>query len=419
LDGALTRGVVGLITGASGAGKSTLLRAVAERRRGAGGVVIDAAPIALEERPAVELVGATLEGAMRALARAGLGEAACFVRKPREMSDGQRARLRLALALERGAAVGGRAGALIVADEFGATLDRATARAVAALSARRVRGGGAGALLVATAHDDLSGALRADVHVRAAGAGVFERVERADEASVGEADGFEIAPGSPADLTSLGHLHYCAGAPATVVRVLAARAPGERGAVGALAVSMPTLNGSWRDVAWPGRYRSGDRRRDARRLNEEVRCISRVIVDPRLRGLGLATRLVRAYLADPLTERTEAVASMGRVTRFFARAGMTEHGLAPAARHARLAGALRRVGVEPWRLARPAALARSLEKRPGARAFLEWELRHWANESRATRRAAGAGVEGLLRLAAGRVGAPPVAYTHTRGEGGA
>src|SRR5205823_1709377 len=107
-----------------------------------------------------------------------------------------------------------------------------------------------------------------------------------------------------------------------------------------LVVSMPTLNGRWRELAWPGRFCGGDQRACARRLNEEVRTISRVIVEPRWRGLGVATRLVREYLRSPLTEKTEAAAAMGVCCPFFEAAGMRAWRLEPDRRGVRLLGAL-------------------------------------------------------------------------------
>lgn len=51
---------------------------------------------------------------------AGLNDAYLFVRKPSEMSDGQKYRLKIAKLIESGAKVW-------AADEFGAVLDRVTA----------------------------------------------------------------------------------------------------------------------------------------------------------------------------------------------------------------------------------------------------------------------------------------------------
>jgi hypothetical protein len=167
---------------------------------------------------------------------------------------------------------------------------------------------------------------------------------------------------------------------------------------GVLVVSMPSLNGRWRGAAWP-EPAGGDKRARARRLNESVRTISRVIVEPRWRGLGVATRLVREYLRRPLTERTETVAAMGAACPFFARAGMREWRLAPDRRGVRLIAALREEGMETW----------GLVGRRRVSARLEGELRLWADAARGTRGLARGPVGKLCEAAAG-VG-EMVAYT--------
>lgn len=222
-----------------------------------------------------------------------------------------------------------------------------------------------------------------------------------------------IEPGTMRDYDALAVFHYRAGPPATVARgrrgapaVLRAR-DAEAGALaGVLVVSMPTLNGLWRDLAWPGRYSTGDKRRDAARVNAELRCISRVVVDPRWRGLGVARGLVRAYLDRPLTPATEALAAIGGVCPFFERAGMTPYLLPPAPHDARLLDALWACGVEPWSLLDSAIARRTLERRP----WLERELRAWARGSPTTRRHAGADAAALARLAAARASVRITAY---------
>src|SRR5689334_14613810 len=111
----LERGKLILIAGASGSGKSTLLRAL---RRGRGRQRrchwIDLGKIRLVDRPVIDLIvdalgsreeaAAIVEG-LELLSRVGLSEVWTYLRRPRELSEGQRWRLRLALALGRAQAV--------------------------------------------------------------------------------------------------------------------------------------------------------------------------------------------------------------------------------------------------------------------------------------------------------------------------
>lgn len=225
-----------------------------------------------------------------------------------------------------------------------------------------------------------------------------------------------IAPGTTADLLALLPLHYRRRPPRGVVRILAARDEAA-GLIGVLAVSTPALNSPLRDLAWPGRYRTGHPRADACRLNAEVRTISRVIVHPSWRGRGIARRLVRTYLDRPLTPATEALAAHGRRSRFFEHAGMQRYDLPPGPARARLADAAAFVGLRAADLRNPTrALAAFTHLPPRRRALLDRELRRWADGSRGTRRLADGPIADLL-LAAGAAlrAARPCGYAHVAG----
>lgn len=246
--------------------------------------------------------------------------------------------------------------------------------------------------------------------MNAHGGTLLDRFARMPAGGVDPAMRLVLRPGAMADYHALARFHYRAGPPATVARVLAMHDPGEGSPAAVLIISMPTLEGRWRALAWPGRYTTGDKRADARRINTELRTISRLVVDPRWRGMGVGRRLVRAYLDSPLTPATEAVAAMGAVCPVFVAAGMREYRLGPDRRDARLLDALAAAGVTV------AALAWG---KPGPRhAFLERELRIWADASRTTRRLA-PGDPGIIAARAGRaLLSPRAAYAAATREGG-
>jgi ABC-type ATPase with predicted acetyltransferase domain len=141
------QGDVVYIFGQSGSGKSLLLKELVAQMRGAGTSVADLNEIVLEERPVIELVGRTTTEAADLLAKAGISDAYLYLRKPSELSDGQRYRLKLAKVMESGAEVW-------VADEFGAVLDRVTAKVIAFNMQKVARALGK-TLIVATTHTDL------------------------------------------------------------------------------------------------------------------------------------------------------------------------------------------------------------------------------------------------------------------------
>jgi len=142
------QGDVVYITGQSGSGKSLLLRELVKQMQAQGLKVADLNNVQLEERPVIELVGENTVAATDLLAKAGISDAWIYIRKPSELSDGQRYRLKLAKVMETDADIW-------VADEFGAVLDRVTARIVAFNIAKVARRNNK-TLIVATTHTDLS-----------------------------------------------------------------------------------------------------------------------------------------------------------------------------------------------------------------------------------------------------------------------
>jgi hypothetical protein len=58
-------------------------------------------------------------------------------------------------------------------------------------------------------------------------------------------------------------------------------------------------------------------------LNQNLRTISRVIIHPQFRSLGLASALVQKLCLESKTPYVEALAAMGRAHPLFQKAGMT------------------------------------------------------------------------------------------------
>lgn len=141
-------GDVFYVTGQSGSGKSTLLREMISGLMEAGVKVgsIDGV-VYQEDVPIIDQLGSNMTEATTLLAMAGISDAYLYIRTPKELSDGQRYRFRLALLLERDADVW-------VADEFGAVLDRVTAKVCAFNLQKVARNAGKG-VIVATTHTDL------------------------------------------------------------------------------------------------------------------------------------------------------------------------------------------------------------------------------------------------------------------------
>ncbi|CCG43274.1 ATP-binding cassette domain-containing protein [Magnetospirillum molischianum] len=140
-------GDVVYITGQSGSGKSLLLRELQAAMKADGLNVRNIDEVELKEEPLVDQVGTNMTEALQTLSKAGINDAYLVIRTPSELSDGQRYRLRLAKLIESNAEVW-------VADEFGAVLDRVTAKVVAFNMQKLARQLGK-TLIVATTHTDL------------------------------------------------------------------------------------------------------------------------------------------------------------------------------------------------------------------------------------------------------------------------
>jgi GNAT superfamily N-acetyltransferase len=216
------------------------------------------------------------------------------------------------------------------------------------------------------------------------------------------ADRLLLGEGSLRDYAALAEHHYRSRKPATATRVLVLTDPRPtatdrfthplcqhrdlqecRGQVVAVLVeSLPSLSCRMRDWAMHDRYRHLRPRERAVLLNREIRCISRVVVEPRWRGLGLAVRLVRHALRTATTPFTEAMAAMARVHPFFEKAGMTAYPRPPLPSHARLLAALHRVNIQPIALSCVSDVQRRIEDLPSTQqAWIANEIHCWFRQT--------------------------------------
>jgi GNAT superfamily N-acetyltransferase len=158
-----------------------------------------------------------------------------------------------------------------------------------------------------------------------------------------------IERGTRRDYGELAHLHYAPGHPATWAGIWRAvwssadcglahvhcrscrqsirrqqstvnNQPSQIIAVGVLSYPTPAHRVRERVLRLSG-PRYGEK---LRFINEHVRTISRVIVHPQFRGLGIASQLVRRICEDCPTRYVEAIAAMGEVHPLFERAGMVK-----------------------------------------------------------------------------------------------
>lgn len=303
-----------LITGPSGSGKSQSLPHVCE----AIGADPDwLPPHILDDRPILDALPGDPADAARVYSAVGLADAYTWARRRSELSVGQQARLTLAASLAT------HSGPLVV-DEWLANLDRTTARAVAWATGRLLRKQRRSAVLV-TAHDDLAADLAPDLEIRVGWSPEPQLLPRsADAHRCTVHDELRYRAGTVRDWHELRHLHYAAGDPATAQSYHAIEHIHD-GRLAAVAIlSYPDLHSAARNLATDDAYKIQGSRTAAQRLNREVLKLSRIVVAPELRGIGLAASLVQEIAARTNATWLECSTAMGRYSGFLTRIGFHE-----------------------------------------------------------------------------------------------
>lgn len=293
------------VTGESGSGKSVLLRWLERELQpdvvNIGDVVVDGS------KPLIESIGRTLSEGLELLSRVGLNDAFLFVRRFEELSDGQRYRFRLAMMIESGKQ-------FWVADEFCATLDRDTAKIVAFNVQKLARQLGK-AVFVATTHTDLFEDLTPSVWINKR----FGRELRVryfpnamnDECSLLKC--MRVKEATKPDYEKLAHFHYRSSRLPAPMKIFALKHHKETIGVIVYSYSPSTCFGRRQAL---GRVVPMDE------LNRDFAWISRVVLHPKYRSIGLGAKLVRDTLPWIRRRYVETVAVMAQYNPFFEKAGM-------------------------------------------------------------------------------------------------
>jgi N-acetylglutamate synthase-like GNAT family acetyltransferase len=272
------------------------------------------------EEVLVEGVGEDVKEAIEILSLCGLNDAFLFLRRFKELSDGQKYRYRLAKLLNN------KEKSVWIVDEFCATLDRVMAKILAYLVQKVARKAGK-TVIVGTTHDDVIEDFQPDILIRKG----FERdveVIRFDfkpkQCSV--CNSMRVEKGCIEDYERLSRFHY------------RSRGEGESEGlrmkdcykllfddqlVGVIVYSHSYLNLKPRNMIFGDRYvfTPGDLGK-ARLINEEIARISRVVIHPKFRGIGLGAFLVRETLPTVDARVVEVLAVMAKHNPFFEKAGM-------------------------------------------------------------------------------------------------
>jgi len=274
-------------------------------------------------------IGKTFKEGLELLSRVGLNDAFLFVRRYDQLSDGQKYRYRLAKLIESGAQ-------WWIMDEFCSTLDRDTAKIVAFNVQKLARQQGK-AVLAATTHTDLLEDLHPSVHIhKRFGKEITVKYypnEPAKECSLIKE--MQITEGTFDDWRRLAGFHYRSHKIAGPRKIFCLKRGDELCGVIVYCYPPPACFG--RRLVLP--------KMSMKELNEKLSIISRVVVHPKYRTIGLGVKLVRETLPSAGTPYAEMPAVMARYNPFAERAGMRKIAEQPPPKEAlRIAETLQHLG---------------------------------------------------------------------------
>lgn len=419
------------LAGPSGSGKTALLAAIA-----------DACPDAIRVEPArlpadraiVDAVAprAPLAGALEILTACGLGEPRLWLRRPCDLSDGERFRAALARAighaLGRAAHAFGRAASSgpveaqhaaqrnasrppispILCDEFTALLHRRLARAVAHNLRKLVTRRGL-VFVAAGAHEDILEDLQPDLIVRLGGDGPETQATVPRERAVSLQRQAYIEAAGVRDYAAFGTMHYrCRDGLGFVDRVFVLRRRADPDPLGILVFAHAPMELALRNRATQGRFT-----RNLRRLNREMRILRRLVMHPDVRGCGLGHWFVRRTLPRVGVRFVECLATMGAVNPVFEKSGMRLVGPCPLPRgRIKLLERLARLKIDPF----TDDFERRIACCPRVRRMVEQTIRSWvqATQSSSPYRVGGRGADELCRAFRQLIGRPAMYYLWDR-----
>lgn len=208
----------------------------------------------------------------------------------------------------------------------------------------------------------------------------------------------QIVPGCLDDYKQLVRFHYRDSrigpfASIFAIRPLNRPVQGKGETIGVIVYTMPNVGAELRNIATDNLFAGLDKRTQLALINKNIRCIGRVIIEPRFRGLGLAGRLVRETMPKMSVPIVEAMAVMGLVNPFFEKAGMKAFTAKMPARCVQLIEAFSLVGIEKEELIDPEAVQQKLDQLGRREAeFIEDRIKHFL-QSYGRRRYERAGLE--------------------------
>ncbi|MHC4483073.1 MAG: hypothetical protein ACYSW4_05955 [Planctomycetota bacterium] len=196
----------------------------------------------------------------------------------------------------------------------------------------------------------------------------------------------QIVRGSFDDYKELAHFHYRDNRPGAFTAIFALRPAktmtysfGTK-TIGVIVYRTPNPRNELRNIATDNLFIGLDRETQLALVNKNIRCISRVILEPRFRGLGLASWLVRETMPQMNVPIVEGMAVMGAVNPFLERAGMSAYAAKMPVRCVQLTEAFSMVGIEKEILIDPPKVQQKIDRLPQSEAkFIELQMKRFLN----------------------------------------
>jgi ABC-type transport system involved in cytochrome c biogenesis ATPase subunit/GNAT superfamily N-acetyltransferase len=332
----IEKGDIVYITGESGSGKSILLKALEKDiRKHTPYTCINIEQIKPpKNKPIIGTLGKTFQEALNLLSLVGLNDAFIFLRPYHQLSDGQKYRYKIAKLIESQAQ-------FWILDEFASTLDRDTAKIVAYNLQKTARRMGK-TVIAATTHTDLQEDLNPSVHIhKRYGKEItvsYYPNTPAQQCSLTRE--MHIEEGTTADYKALNIFHYRSSRLPPPRKIFTLKRGQETCGVIVYSHPPPTMFG--RSLVWKGTLQQ---------LQKEVSTITRVIVHPKYRSVGLGTKIVKETLPLAGTPYVETLAVMAKYNPFFEKAGMKKIAESKPNQHLKKAiEKLEALGFKPYTL---------------------------------------------------------------------